>query len=832
MKHQGTGRGRRLAARRPIASLPIYSIIEPLEDRCLFSTYTVNTLSDAPNPGTGLLSLRQAVADANAHAGADTINFSASLFATSGQKSITLTQGEIDFKDTSGATTVTGPGAAKLAINARHASRVFDIAAKATVTVSGLTVFQGSALPGSDTDGRGGGIYNAGTLALSAVTVSNCSAGTLAASLSDISATTGQGLGGGIYSVGPLTLQSCAINANSATGAINEDGPQNSYGGMAAGGAIYSTAALKITACNISNNNATGGAAGLYNGEDSFGGSASGGAIFSTGTLAISNSTLANDSANGGTAASQDTSGGGSASGGAIWASGSITVTGTAFSNNSATAGAAPVGNFPNGASLAYGGSAGGGAIFTTATLSVSSGTFTNNAVFGGAGGEEFFDGNGGDANGGAIDALATVSLTSSTFTKNAAHGGDVGGDDFGETGGTARGGAIAASGSTTLQSCSVTQNYVEGGDAISWAIGGDADGGGIFLQTSTVHLLDSTVASNTARGGDSANDAGTGGINGGNATAGIYAASGTVRLIDSTIAANAATGGAGSAVGTSTNGGNGGNAIGGLFSAQGLQIYDSTISANSATGGAGGAVGAYGGTAGAKGSAVGGLSNPSAQGLLDNTIVSANKGNGAFNDIAGHVLPTSAYNLIGVGGGLTNGVNGNKTGVTDPKLSALGNYGGPTQTMYPMAGSPALASGSTALIPTGFNTDQRGFPRTVNGKVDIGSVEVRQITITGNVYDDLNGDGVHQANEVGLGDWKIYIDLKNTGSYVVGDPIATSNSRGNYTLTFSPITVSGPLIVREIHQTGWRATQPSAGYYSVNQALGTVSNINFGNKP
>ena len=46
--------------------------------------------------------------------------------------------------------------------------------------------------------------------------------------------------------------------------------------------------------------------------------------------------------------------------------------------------------------------------------------------------------------------------------------------------------------------------------------------------------------------------------------------------------------------------------------------------------------------------------------------------------------------------GGLSNGSNGNIVGV-NPLLSALGNYGGPTQTMALLPGSPAIDAGDTA---------------------------------------------------------------------------------------------------------------------------------------
>ena len=68
-----------------------------------------------------------------------------------------------------------------------------------------------------------------------------------------------------------------------------------------------------------------------------------------------------------------------------------------------------------------------------------------------------------------------------------------------------------------------------------------------------------------------------------------------------------------------------------------------------------------------------------------------------------------------------------------DPRLHPLGNYGGPTQTMPPRFGSPAIdpAGGATTTAQT---TDQRGFTRLVDGDaagtaiMDIGAVEAGPI--------------------------------------------------------------------------------------------------------
>ena len=56
-----------------------------------------------------------------------------------------------------------------------------------------------------------------------------------------------------------------------------------------------------------------------------------------------------------------------------------------------------------------------------------------------------------------------------------------------------------------------------------------------------------------------------------------------------------------------------------------------------------------------------------------------------------------------------------------DPMLTALGNYGGPTQVHMLKLGSPAIDGVAGSDAPT---TDQRGLPRPQGGSYDIGSVK------------------------------------------------------------------------------------------------------------
>jgi hypothetical protein len=89
----------------------------------------------------------------------------------------------------------------------------------------------------------------------------------------------------------------------------------------------------------------------------------------------------------------------------------------------------------------------------------------------------------------------------------------------------------------------------------------------------------------------------------------------------------------------------------------------------------------------------------------LTNTIVAGNNGGDVFGG-----SPDGANNLIG----------GN------PLLAALGDYGGPTQTMPLLPGSPAIGRGTTTGAPA---TDQRGQPRA--GRVDIGAFQSQGFTLS-----------------------------------------------------------------------------------------------------
>ena len=115
----------------------------------------------------------------------------------------------------------------------------------------------------------------------------------------------------------------------------------------------------------------------------------------------------------------------------------------------------------------------------------------------------------------------------------------------------------------------------------------------------------------------------------------------------------------------------------------------------------------------------------------IGDTIVAGNTG-GAAPDIAGPVTTDLGYNLIDASDG-SSGLTaaGDEVGTAaspiDAELAPLGDYGGPTQTMALLPGSPAI---DTGIAVAGVTTDQRGVSRPLGTVPDIGAFESRGFTI------------------------------------------------------------------------------------------------------
>ena len=256
----------------------------------------------------------------------------------------------------------------------------------------------------------------------------------------------------------------------------------------------------------------------------------------------------------------------------------------------------------------------------------------------------------------------ATLSLIECTISENTARDG----------------GGIFSTGATTLFSCTLSGNAAN-------------DGGGIYSDgrgdgsAATLSLSACTLSGNSAK-----DDGG-----------GIYSdASSRGRAWLSLNACTLSGNSAGSGGGIASRGNSNGSAT--------LSLSACTLSGNSADRNGGGIF---------SDSFSGGATLS-----LSDTILAGNTApSGSDLDTFGTGVTTTGSNLIGDPGnsGLTSGPT--VTVNPAPKLSPLGHYGGPTQTMHPLAGSPAILSGGDTT-----RTDQRGFsltrPPTI-GAVKLGPV-------------------------------------------------------------------------------------------------------------
>ena len=294
---------------------------------------------------------------------------------------------------------------------------------------------------------------------------------------------------------------------------------------------------------------------------------------------------------------------------------------------------------------------------------------------------------------------------------------------------------------------------------------GGRGNGGGIFNQ-GTLTLSNGTVGGNTA--GDPTNGGGTG--------AGIWNAVGaTLTLNGSTVSDNSAIGnlsyapsrGAGIANdGTATlnNSTVSGNSAsqgfgGGISNSGALTLNDSTVSANSSQGTNGGGVDNRGTL------------------TVRNTIIAGN----ADGDLSGDVT-SEGYNLFGITNG--GGFAGTDLVNVTPLLGPLQNNGGPTATMAPLPGSPAIdrTPGTPGVdFPP---TDQRGLPRPQGARADCGGVEVA-VSQTFQAFSAQGGEG---SIEVFAPD--SWTATSNDSSWVT--ITSASGGSGNGTLTFSVAAHSG----------------------------------------
>ncbi|MGO9923686.1 MAG: choice-of-anchor Q domain-containing protein, partial [Isosphaeraceae bacterium] len=386
--------------------------------------------------------------------------------------------------------------------------------------------------------------------------------------------------------------------------------------------------------------------------------------------------------------------------GGAIFNAGTLTVSNANVSDSYASYG----GGIENQGALTLSNvtltsnnaSSSGGAIDSTGTLTVNESTLTGNAAAdGGAISSEgmltvnnsTFSSNGANNSGGAISSFsAPATITGGFFTgNNAAYGGvlennagtvTLTSDTLSNNTATTAGGAIENdSGPLTLNNTTIAGNIIYNGN-----------GGGINNNGGTVTITNSTFSGNQLY------STGSGGA--------IENSGGTVTASNSTFFDNSA-----AALGGAIDNESGGK----------LSLTNATVSSNSADNSAD------------KG---GGIENNGGTLSLQNTIVAGNYDNSG-PDIGGVITTDNGNNLLGTAVNNTTTIptpGPNDVFSDTPMLGTLADYGGPTQTLALLAGSPAIGAGNASA--TNPATDQRGLPRVVNGSLDIGAFQTQPPTL------------------------------------------------------------------------------------------------------
>lgn len=317
--------------------------------------FTVTTANDVVDPNDGRLSLREAVAQANATAAADTIVFAPKLEGTT----LTLTQGQLVLSQDITIDGNSNNDAKSITLSGNYNDRIFQVSGESEATLTDLSLTKGQATYGGSTYASGGALFvsSGSHLNLEHSLVSHSRCGYLGYS----------GDGGGIYvsENASLTVNNSTIRSNVAH--------------FGAGIGAESNAIVEIHNSNISDNYAASGGSG-------------GGIFILRGSLNVDGSIISNNfgdsnynSYGGGISAQRSNtvivnsllSGNFAKGGGAINASGNLQIVNSTIAGNYAD----------NSESGGY-----GAAVSSSGTLSILHSTITGNVAgspdsYGGPGG-------------------------------------------------------------------------------------------------------------------------------------------------------------------------------------------------------------------------------------------------------------------------------------------------------------------------------------------------------------------------------------------------------------------------------------------------------------
>lgn len=213
--------------------------------------------------------------------------------------------------------------------------------------------------------------------------------------------------------------------------------------------------------------------------------------------------------------------------------------------------------------------------------------------------------------------------------------------------------------------------------------------------------------------------------------------------------------------------------------------------------------------------------------------------------------------NITGVSG-VT--YDGNSSSSIDGKVTITFVYTGPTTT----SGGAEIQYGLMIAAP-GDVPDQGHGPTdganawtggSLQTTVDINGSGATSIQlapsaiivgeISGMKFSDVDGNGIRDADgadniqgtaddEVGLANWKIFLDKDNDGQWDDGEAFALTDASGKYSLSVMPDADrsdpdNDPYIVREVQQAGWQQTTTNPAPILITALDPTETHVDFGN--
>ncbi|MDB5300216.1 MAG: Cna domain protein, partial [Phycisphaerales bacterium] len=96
---------------------------------------------------------------------------------------------------------------------------------------------------------------------------------------------------------------------------------------------------------------------------------------------------------------------------------------------------------------------------------------------------------------------------------------------------------------------------------------------------------------------------------------------------------------------------------------------------------------------------------------------------------------------------------------------------------------------------------------------------------LSGNVFNDFNGNGVRDSGETALAGIKVYIDANKNGIFDIGEKSTTTNAAGNWSFALP----AGAYRVREVPPAGYRISSPATGYFDITVLSGqTITGKTF----